>query len=381
MAYEFRLPDIGEGLTEATVVAWLVPVGAAVGNDDPVVELETDKAVVEIPAPRAGVVLHHGAGEGEVVEVDSLLFVIGDEGEVWEPPDDTLAPSPETTALAAPIVGDLEDTPAGSAVLALPAVRHLALELDVDLTAITGSGPGGRITRSDVEGAAGAAGESGRVERVKLSPVRRSIARSMTRSWTEIPHVTTYGSADAVGILAERSGGLGDGPLPLEALLMAAVTPQLVRFPEFNASLEGDELLLRKHYDVGFAVDTSEGLMVAVVRDANERPVEDLAAEIVRLSAAARDRTIDPAEMRGATFTISNIGAVGGRFGTPLIPLGTTAILSVGRAEEAAVVRGGQLAVGREMPLSLSYDHRVIDGALGRRFLAAVAGAIEARSA
>jgi pyruvate dehydrogenase E2 component (dihydrolipoamide acetyltransferase) len=388
MAFEFHLPDIGEGLAEATIVSWRVPVGGSVGLDEPLVEVETDKAIVDIPAPRAGVVLHHGAAEGATIAVDSLLVVIGQPGETWSPDtaaptaEAPAAPSPPPAAPAAPIVGTLEDaddtataTPSGEK-LALPLVRRFAADAGVDLSTVAGTGPDGRITREDVERAAAGGGP---VQRARLSPTRLAIARNLSRSWQEIPHVTTFAAADAAGMLAERARLAGGRAMPLEAILIHAVAALLVDHPEFNASLDGEHVLLRRHYDVGFAVDTPGGLMVAVVRGAHERTVDDLADEVVRLSTAARDRTITPGEMRGATFTISNIGAVGGGYGTPIIPYGTTAILSVGRADPAPVVRDGLVVVGQPLPLSLSYDHRLIDGALGRRFLAAVVTAIEAR--
>lgn len=388
MAFEFHLPDIGEGLAEATIVTWRVPVGGAVGLDEPLVEVETDKAIVDIPAPRAGVVLHHGAAEGATIAVDSLLVVIGQPGETWSPDaaapsaEAPVAPPPPPAAPAAPIVGTLEDavdTPTAARwgeVLALPLVRRFAAEAGVDLGTVSGTGPGGQITREDVERAAAGGGP---VQRVRLSPTRLAIARNLARSWQEIPHVTTFAAADATGMLAERSRLGKERPMPLEAILMHAVAPLLAEHPEFNATLDGEHALLRRHYDVGFAVDTPGGLLVAVVREAHERTVQELADEVMRLSGAARDRTITPGEMRGATFTISNIGAVGGGYGTPIIPYGTTAILSVGRADPAPVVRDSRVVVGRPLPLSLSYDHRLIDGALGRRFLSAVVDAIEAR--
>ncbi len=380
MAYEFHLPDIGEGLTEATIVAWKVAVGSRIGLDQPMVEIETDKAVVEIPAPRAGVILHHGAPAGTTLAVDSLLVVIGEEGESWSAAAPTPAAAPRREAR--PIVGNLdeaESVPARSgAPQALPLVRRLAASMGVDLATVRGSGPGGRVLRGDVEGTAQG---SGPVERVRLSATRLAIARNLTRSWQEIPHVTTFGTADPGPILAARSrlGGEG-GAMPLEALLIEAVVPVLKEFPEFNATLDGDHLLLRRHYDIGVAVDTPEGLLVAVVRSADTRDTAGLAAEIVRVATAARNRTMAAGDLRGATFTLSNIGAVGGGFGTPIIPYGTTAILSVGRAVEKPVVRDGAIGIGREMPLSLSYDHRVIDGAKGRAFLSAVSTAIEAVS-
>lgn len=370
MAFEFALPDIGEGLAEATVVRWLVQVGEEVSLDAPMVEVETDKAVVEIPAPRAGMLLHHGVAAGGIIQVDELLAVIGEPGESWTP---QASPSPPATVDAAPIVGTLHDTADVhvTGVEALPSARKLARDLGVDVEIVAGSGPGGRIMPADVEAAVAAAG-GGPVEAVRLSPTRRRIAANMERSWREIPHVVTYGEADATPLLEAHSP-----QVPLEAQLIHAVAPLLAAFPEFNATLAGDRLLLHKHFDIGLAVNTPDGLMVVVIRGAATRDIPDLAEEVSRLAIAARDRTATPDDLRGATFTVSNIGAVGGGYGTPLIPYGTTAILSVGRADPRPVVAGDSIVVGRRFPLSLSYDHRVIDGALGRRFMAAVVDALE----
>ncbi|HUG74336.1 MAG TPA: dihydrolipoamide acetyltransferase family protein [Acidimicrobiia bacterium] len=386
MAFEFHLPDIGEGLAEATIVAWRVPVGGTVGLDEPLVEVETDKAVVEIPSPRAGVVLHHGAPEGATLLVDSLLVVIGEPGESWSPAEASAPAEPAsvsaTTRPAAPIVGTLEEATetVGEArdgrALALPVVRRLAFELGVDLATVEGTGPGGRITREDVERAMAGGGP---VDRVRLSATRLAIARNLTRSWQEIPHVTTYAAANATGLLAERSRLGADRAMPLEALLISALVPLLREFPEFNATLDGEYVLYRRHYDIGFAVDTPDGLMVAVVREADDRTVHEIAHEVLRLAGAVRQRRATPADLRGATFTVSNIGAVGGGYGTPIIPYGTTAILSVGRAEPVPVESDGAITMRRQLPLSLSYDHRLIDGALGRRFLGSIVEAIEAR--
>ncbi len=393
MAHEFRLPDIGEGLTEAEVVRWLVPVGGTVAADEPVVEVETDKAVVEIPSPYAGVVLHHGAAEGETVRVGEILVVIGEEGETW---------GGETGADAAPIVGTLDDeaeelavpspSSSGRKLQALPVVRKLARELGVDLTTVVGTGPRGRITREDVLAAAegappaapeaeptpttadrGPATEPGDVRR-RLSKLRRTIAANMVRSWSEIPHVTTFDEVDATRLLAARRAleerhGV---KIPLDALVVMAVIPALRSFPEFNATLDGDELVLHGRVDVGVAVDTPEGLMVAVVRGADRLGLLDLSAEILRLADGAKERRLAPEELTGQTFTVSNIGALGGGFGTPIVPPGTTGILSVGRAVDQPVVRDGRVDVAPVMPLSLSYDHRVIDGGVGRRFIAMV---------
>ena len=410
MAREFRLPDIGEGLTEAEIVRWLVAEGEHVEADQPVVEVETDKAVVEIPSPYAGTVLKHGGAEGETIAVGAILVVIGEVGDAGpasgaEPARPVVtAPEPVAGQAAAPIVGSLSEDAetlqtVGSAltsgqtptVKALPIVRKLARDLGVDIGMIRGSGPEGRVTREDVLAAAesSAPGPTGEVtasapttaavsspapgqdERRPLSRLRRTIAANMARSWAEIPHVTTFDQVDATRLLQIRAalGSRHDMKIPIEALVVRAVIPALERFPEFNAELDGDDLVTHGSHHIGIAVDTPDGLIVAVIRDAGSMGVLDLASEVGRLGTGARARSLAIDELGGQTFTISNIGAVGGGQGTPIIPYGTTAILSIGRAEDAVVARDGAPAVVPVMPLSLSYDHRVVDGAQGRRFM------------
>jgi pyruvate dehydrogenase E2 component (dihydrolipoyllysine-residue acetyltransferase) len=387
VAFEFRLPDIGEGLDEAEVVEWLVELGQEVELDQPLVQVETDKAVTDIPAPKAGVLLRQGGPAGSSIKVGQILAVIGEPGEVAQP---------ETQP--APIVGSLQeaqdvraaDSDSTDAIRerdgarALPLVRKLARELGVDIDSVRGTGPKGRVTREDVETAAragvpGAAQVRGPEERVRLSRLRRTIAEHMARSWRDIPHVTTFGEAEASALLAlrrELSDRRGK-PLPMESLFIAATVPALKAHQELNASLEGEELVLKLRYDVGMAVDTPDGLIVPVVRGAGNLDLFALADEVERLSQAARTRTVTPEELSGATFTVTNIGAVGGGHGTPIIPYGTTAILSFGRAVEQPVARQGRVQIAPVMPLSLSYDHRVIDGALGRRFLGMVIDHLE----
>ena len=434
MAREFKLPDIGEGLTEAEIVRWLVAVGEEVTADQPIVEVETDKAVVEIPSPYAGVVLSHGGAEGDVIEVGAVLVTIGEPGEEKAPASDGEAPGANPAAIPAvaldpkPIVGTLsedaellsppaEATTAPAAIQALPVVRKLARENGIDLETITGTGPGGRITRADVEAAIAGGDETppatttqehaAHVEphavreiavgaghgisdedmvpeeahavtrgdqRRPLSRLRRTIAANMAKSWSEIPHVTTFENVDATRLLEVRRA-LGDRhgvKIPIEAMVIKAVLPALEEFPEFNASLEGDELILHGARDIGIAVDTPEGLIVAVIKNAEQRGMLELAFEVRRLGEGGRERSLTPAELTGQTFTVSNIGAVGGGHGTPIVPHGTVAILSVGMAREQPIVYDDDLAIAPVMPLSLSYDHRVIDGAVGRRFTALI---------
>lgn len=433
MAHEFRLPDIGEGLTEAEIVRWLVPEGGRVEADQPVVEVETDKAVVEIPSPYAGIVVRHGGAEGETIAVGSVLVVIGDESDVEtgrqaapsEPAEEVsrephpVAPERPPIASAAPIVGSLsEDAETLSArdegaaataaddVKALPIVRKLARDLGVDLTSVEASGPDGRVTRDDVLAAASPSEPVAEPEEVVELPtpapstppslrkeptpeaptgpvgdehrpmtrLRRTIAANMSKSWAEIPHVTTFDDVDATRLLEIRSalGARHETKIPMEALVIKAVVPALQAFPEFNATIDGDDLVFHESHDIGIAVDTPDGLLVAVIRDAGARGVLEMAAEIRRLGDGAKTRSLGPDELSGQTFTVSNIGAVGGGHGTPIVPYGTTAILSVGRAKEKVVVTDGELAIAPLLPLSLSYDHRVVDGAQGRRFMALV---------
>ncbi len=429
MAQEFRLPDIGEGLTEAEIVRWLVDEGERVEADQPVVEVETDKAVVEIPSPYAGIVLKHGGAAGDVIEVGSVLLVVGEAGEMGadtpaaDSPSEPVSEStpsissaaeerPEPVAMsgdAAPIVGTLSEDaevlaprgdsrPAdtGDQVLALPVVRKLARDNGIDLAGVNGTGPGGRITREDVQAAIDSGGEvaaerqadapgeraetpASRTvttgdEREKLSRLRRTIAANMSKSWAEIPHVTTFEDADATRLLETRSALAHryDRKIPLEALVVKAVLPALDEFPEFNATLDGEDLVMHASRDIGIAVDTPDGLLVAVIRDAGGKGVLQLAEEISALGEGARSRSLSVDQLTGQTFTVSNIGAVGGGHGTPIVPYGTTAILSIGRAKERAVVYEGDLGIAPIMPLSLSYDHRVVDGAQGRRFISLI---------
>jgi pyruvate dehydrogenase E2 component (dihydrolipoamide acetyltransferase) len=423
VAQEFRLPDIGEGLTEAEVVQWLVEVGDPVGVDQPVAELETDKAVTDISSPYAGVVLYRGAENGATLRVGEILVVVGYEGEEWTPPD-----LEAEGAEAAPIVGTLAEEamllgisgdeqadPTGDRPKALPLVRKLAREHGINLEDVHGSGPQGRITRDDVQTAIDgppadetpvvpeepvaevvetepvelspiddepeepAVEPAGDADRVPMSRLRRTIADRMSRSWSEIPHVTAFDSADATRLIAARRAlaNRAETAMPIEALIIKAVIPALRAFPEFNASIDNDDLILKRYYNIGVAIDTDEGLIVPVVKNAGDRGVADLAATIGGLAGSARSRELSPADLSGVTFTVSNIGAVGGGFGTPLVPFGTTAILSVGRAVEQPVVRDGEVTSAVMMPLSLSYDHRVIDGGLGRRFLAMVVENLE----
>ena len=378
---EFRLPDIGDGLTEAEVVSWLVEEGARVARDGPLVEVETDKAVVTLPSPVAGTVLRHGARPGETLAVGAVLAVIGSPSDAPEP----ASPPAAGTQAASPPVRPVTAAPAdrSPAVKALPVVRRLARRKGIDLSAVRGSGPGGQITREDVMAAAGAEPDAPAPaparpdpaapgpERRPLTRLQRTIAANMARSWSEIPHVTTFDQVDATRLLGVRRA-LADrhaSAVPMDALVIGAVIPALRSFPEFNATLDGDFLVAHPSHHVGVAINAPDGLLVGVVRDAGQMSIMELAAAAARLAAAGKARGLGVEELTGQTFTISNIGALGGGYGTPMIPPGNTAILAAGKVAEAAVAAGGEVTVKPVMPLSLSFDHRIIDGSLSRRFM------------
>jgi pyruvate dehydrogenase E2 component (dihydrolipoamide acetyltransferase) len=373
---EFRLPDIGEGLTEAEIVQWFVAVGDAVTIDQAIVEVETAKTVVEISSPFAGEVTRLGANAGDTVEVGEILFVVGDEASssADTPP---LTPATPTSSKATEAVPARQSDPSPTKALkAMPIVRKLAKERGIDLTNVDGTGPGGSITRADLDGhtdSSPTALPAG--ELVALTPTRRAIADHMSAAWREIPHVTVQAEIRAEGLVAAR--GSGEGRLSVEAVVASRLLPLLKDFPEFNARFTGDGVLHRSEIHLGFAVDTEAGLMVVVVRNADQITIEELNAEFNRLASAAIERTITADEVTGQTFTISNIGALGGGHGTPIIPLGTTAILSIGKANPSPVVVDGTIDVGLVAPIDLSYDHRVIDGGLGQRFLGTAVTALE----
>lgn len=374
MAYELKLPDIGEGLAEAEIVRWLVEEGAEVEANQALVEVETDKAVVEIPSPQAGILLHQGGPEGAVIRVGELLAVVGAAGEGWDQ--------------AGPLAAETRPAPPPGATVpwgevsrvaptrAMPIVRKLARDLGVDLAAVAGSGSGGKITREDVQRAAATpvapaetmeaeSSPASAIEGETLSALRRTIARNLSQSWREIPHVTVWRPADAGRILAAKA----ETGSSIEALLVKVVLPVLAEFPVFNATFDGNVLRQSDGAHVGVAVDTPAGLMVPVVRNAETMNLRQLGDEIKRLTTGATERTLGLGELTGGTFTVSNVGAVGGGYGTPIIPYGTTAIVSIGRAEDDAVVRNKAIAIAPVFPVSLSFDHRVIDGATASRFL------------
>jgi pyruvate/2-oxoglutarate dehydrogenase complex dihydrolipoamide acyltransferase (E2) component len=361
MAYEFKLPDLGEGLTEGEIARWLVSEGQEIAEDDPLVEVQTDKTTVEIPSPAAGKVARILVAEGEVVAVGTVLVVIGEDGAASahvEQPRAEEAPQKEAASASVPA----ERGP-GEKVRATPLVRRVAQELGVDLSAVSGSGPGGRITEDDVRGAAGSgAVAAGEGRREPLRGVRRLIAEHMARAQREVPSVTWVEECDFTGVDLRS----------LVALTLKAVAESLEQFPELNARLAGDEIVYFERYDLGVAVQTEQGLVVPVVRKCGSRSVDELAAEVSRLADAARAGRLKPEELRGSTFTVTSAGKLAGLFQTPLVNHPEVAILSIGRIAPRPVVRDGEIVVRQIGYLSITFDHRVVDGARAAEFGLAV---------
>jgi pyruvate dehydrogenase E2 component (dihydrolipoamide acetyltransferase) len=392
MAREFCLPDLGSGLQEGQIVSWLVEVGQEVTTADNLCEVETEKAVIEIPVPYAGTVLELRAAPGDAVEVGSVIAVIGDAG---EQPAATEA-TPESDAASAPAAGmprtAAAATPFAAAggstgrVRAMPSIRRIAKEHGIDLTTVEGSGRHGRITRKDVlaildakqqpsapaETAPAPVPAASRFE--SFSMIRRTIADRMSQSWREIPHVFTRMEIDATRLLIVKKALVEEleTKVPLEAILVKACLPALKEFPYFNATVVEGGVELHSHYNIGLAADTDTGLVVPVLKDADSLSLRETVNALLDLMPRAVERKAAPDELMGATFTVNNIGALGHLMGTSIIPLGTTAILSVGRAVEKPVVRDGNIEVAPVLEVTLSFDHRVIDGGLAQRFMARI---------
>ena len=409
MAFEFKFPDIGEGLTEGEIVRWLVKEGDEIKEGQPLVEVETDKALAEIPSPATGVVLKILAKEKEIVKVGQVIVIIGEKGEALA------APPPRPRSVG--VVGELEEAPeeapsvtvtaepvktvlVSEHALATPAVRALAKELGVVINNVKGSGPEGRVLEKDVRQFADAKGKPpepekkvakvkkydlyGYVDRIPLRGVRRSIAKAMVKSKYTAPHVTAMDEADVTELwkirekekkAAEKKGI----KLTILPFIIKAVIAGLSEHPYLNATLddENEEIILKKYFNIGVATDTPEGLMVPVVKNAKDKSILQIAQELTQLVEKARNRTIDLADLKGGTFTISNYGALGGIYATPIINYPEVAILGVGKIREMPVVRNGKLVVRKILSLALSFDHRVVDGAEGARFLNTVIARLE----
>ena len=424
MAFEFKLPDLGEGIAEGEIRKWLVKAGDVVEEHQAVVEIETDKAVVEVPSPKKGTVLKIAREEGDMVQVGEVLLVVGEEGEKPEAPEpakekpapeakpaeekkpsekekpareakpaeekkpaEKEKPAEEVLRESVSVVGELPEEEE-AVVFATPAVRAFAKEQGVALEKIRGTGPGRSITKEDVQKAARKPGKPedqyGNVERIAVKGLRRTIAKNMLASQKTTASVTEMDEADITDLWEikerEKKALKDKGPhLTFMPFFMKAVQHALKEYSLFNASMDEDreEIIVKKYFSIGVAVDTPEGLIVPVVRNVEKKSIRDLAAELQELSRLARDRKIKLEDLKGSTFTITNYGAFGASFATPIINYPDVAILGTGRITDKPWVKDGQVAIRKILPLSLTFDHRVNDGAGAAKFLARLVGFLE----
>jgi pyruvate dehydrogenase E2 component (dihydrolipoamide acetyltransferase) len=410
MASVFNFPDVGEGIHEGRVVEWLVAEGDSVVEDQPLLKVETDKAVVELPSPYAGVVLRLHAAAAAEIHVGDPLVTVGEAGESVA--DSTAVPEPTEAAAAGAETAPVEAVappPPARRPLATPRTRALARRLGVDLAAVTGTGSGGRITDEDVERAAAssqtaapspqptpprpaaaapsppaaAAGE--RVERVPLTHLRKVIAGAMRASKDAAAHVTHVDEADVTELVATyrklkpRIEQQWDVRFTLLPFFVKALVAVLKDYPAFNASVDEErgELLLKHYYNIGVAVDTPEGLIVPVLKDADGKDMVAIAREVGDLAERARERRLGLDELRDGTCTLTNIGPLGGVFATPIINQPELAIVGLHKISERPAVIDGEIVARRMMYLSVSFDHRYIDGADAARFMSDLVRLVE----
>lgn len=393
MAFEFRLPDIGEGVVEGEIVKWHVKPGQQVKEDDPLVEVMTDKATVMIPSPRKGTILETRGDEGSIVKVGAILLTLdaGDgSSKSPTPPKSEAAPAPAPAKKQETAAPTPEAKKNGRA-LATPALRKLAQDMGIDINSVPPTGPGGRVTKEDILNFTTAKGKetvpskpatpaivfSGKeeIQEVPFRGLRKRVAEKMVESKTRTVHYTYVEEIDMSELVKLRNAakdlakerGIKLTYLPF---IMKALVAGLKRYPMLNSSLDEEhgKILVKNYFHLGIGVATPDGLTVVVVKHADQKPVFDLAVELERLSQAARDNKVALDDLRGSTFTITSLGNTGGMFATPVINYPEVAIVGIHKIEQRPVVRDGQIVIRDMMYMSLSFDHRVIDGAVGAEF-------------
>jgi len=383
LVLQFRLPDIGEGVSEGEIVKVLVSPGDEVKVDQPLVEVMTDKVNVNIPSPYSGKVVNVHVKEGDRVKVgDVLIEIEGDSSQQGfqqpshEEKKEVNMPSGQGGGqLSASMVREKKTEGGAESVLATPAVRKLAKELGVDLTLVKGSGPGGRITEADVKSFKGEQGT--REELIPLRGMRRMIAEHMVRARQNTVPVTHVDEVDVSELVFLREAFKGNAEkkgvkLTYLPFIIKALIPALKEFPLMNASVDEENIILKKYYNIGIATDTEQGLVVPVIKEADKKDIYQLASEIEELSTKARQGRLSLDEVKGGTFSITNVGSIGGLFATPVINYPEVAILGLHKISKKAAVRNGLVEVRDMTYLSLTFDHRIIDGAYAARFLARV---------
>jgi pyruvate dehydrogenase E2 component (dihydrolipoamide acetyltransferase) len=415
MAFQFKMPDIGEGIHEGEIVKWHVKEGDQVEEDQIIMEVQNDKAVVEIPSPVTGKVLSIKVEEGEVAVVGDVLLEVAAEGDVPAQAEEQAAPQSETvektplTEEKAPVQQGTEPVDENKRVLATPAVRKLAREMGVNIRQVQGTGKNGRVTREDVEQFAKGGGQAptaapqaeqtkqaaptaaetkqtvptaatapaGLEERKPLKGIRKAIAAAMTKSMYTAPHVTIMDEVNVSKLVEMRErfkpiAAKKEVKLTYLPFIVKAAIAGLREFPEMNASIddETNEIVLKKYYNIGIATATDEGLLVPVIKDADRKPLWKIASEISELATKARERKASVDELKGSTFSITNIGSAGGMFFTPVINYPEVAILGVGRiAKKPVVNENDEIEVAPVLALSLSFDHRLIDGEMAQLYM------------
>ena len=403
MAREFKLPDIGEGVYEGEIVKWLVQEGAPIKENDLMVEVMTDKVTVQISSPVTGKVLKLLAKEGETVKVGTTIILLGEAGES-APATPTPAPAAHAApAMTRPAPGPAPAPTSGGPALAAPAVRKLARELGVNLEAVRGTGSGGRITEEDVRNAQKAPtpataprpavsveelptkrAPSGLEERIPIHGLRKRIAEKMAKSHATVAPFTYVEEVDMTQLvhLRDRLKEAAEGKgikLTYLPFVVKALIAALKELPTLNASVDDEkqEIVVKRYYHIGIATATDEGLTVTVVHDADKRDIWNLAREIDRLAAAAREKKLTLQEIQGSTFTITSLGKEGGMFATPIINWPEVGIIGIHKIEKRPVVRNDLVVIREMMYLSCTFDHRVIDGHVGAAFVQAVVKYLE----
>ncbi len=414
-----QLPELGEGVTEGELVSWLVKPGDKIEPDQAIAEMMTDKATVEVPSPSAGVVKELKFKEGDVVEVGQVMIVIDADGatatpakaetKTATPPPAQATKTPAPTMHAAVANGaqqsasgmEVHPPAASSKVLATPATRRLAREMNVDINQVHGSGVAGRVTREDIAGGNGAGATSagtptiarGQIprpayngpagaaeERVPLKGIRKKIAENMQLYKQIVPHFTLADEANVTSLVKMREelkeSGVKITYLPF---VMKALIATMREFPQFNASIDdaAQEIVYKKYFNIAFAADTPQGLLVPVIKNADQKTTSQISQEITELATKARDGKLALDEMKGATITVTNIGSVGGTYATPIINHPEVAILGMYKIVDKPVIKNGELDVIKSMNFTITADHRLIDGAVAARFMKSFIAKIE----
>lgn len=397
MAFNFKLPDIGEGIHEGEIIKWFVKEGDEVQEDDPICEVQNDKAVVEIPSPVEGTVQKIHVEEGSVAVVGDVLITFDAEGYENEEPEEVKEEAPSEPPREEEKVVEKEEQKAHEGkkqfVIAMPSVRKYARENDVNIVEVQGTGKNGRILKEDIDRFLSgeqdttvatdidqvATEETAKVvaprgeyaeTREKMSPIRKAIANAMVNSKTKAPHVTLMDEVDVTELVAHRKkfkevAAQENIKLTYLPYVVKALVSASKKFPIINASIddETDEIIYKHYYNVGIAADTDRGLLVPVVKDADRKSIFEISKEISELAEKARSGKISPQEMQGASNTITNIGSAGGQWFTPVLNYPEAVILGIGRIAEKPVVRNGEIVIAPVLAVSLSFDHRIVDGA------------------